>query len=349
MYIVAGITTRRVSEELSALEIPGLSFGLGSNSATSKRASEGYCCWSLALLHNRQFGNHPVSNQDLPRLPRRASDAHKGSFGHALLIGGATGMTGAIALAGMACLRSGAGLVTLGIPQYSQAIVASMNPNYMTLPLPCDVDGRLTSAAESRIRSRIEQATCVAIGPGLGRSVGSDTIVANLFKKFDGPLIVDADGLNALSESRIWLQLVHCETEPSQSLRILTPHPGEWERLSGVSAKDRDGQCAAALSLSARSKCIVLLKGHRTLITDGVDSHFNLTGNASMAVGGSGDCLTGIIMAMICQGMNGIDATRLAAHLHGIAGDLAHAELETPSTLATDLVHFLPAAFRRMA
>ncbi len=258
-------------------------------------------------------------------------------------------MTGAIALAGMACLRSGAGLVTLGIPQCSHPIVASMNPNYMTLPLPCDAEGRVTSAAEERIANLLEKASCVAIGPGLGRSVDSDSIVENLFTKFDGPVVVDADGLNALSQSNSWRQIVQGEIEPSKSVRILTPHPGEWERLSGISAKDRVGQIAAAQNIAGQTNCIILLKGHRTLITNGVDSFINLTGNASMAVGGSGDCLTGIVVALICQGMEGCAAARLAAHVHGLAGDLAHAELATPSTLATDLIQFLPAAFRSLA
>ncbi len=281
-------------------------------------------------------------------LPPREPTAHKGSFGHALLIGGATGMTGAIAIAGMACLRTGAGLVTLAVPQNSQAIVASLDPNYMTLPLPCDSTGRLISVARSRLTGHLERATCVAIGPGLGRSEASDGIVTDLFEKFEGPLIVDADGLNALSESNTWRQWDRIEKRPNGTLRILTPHPGEWERLSGVSAKDRVGQMESAKTFAARIKCIILLKGNQTLITNGQDSFINSTGNASMAVGGSGDCLTGMIAALICQGMACLDAARLGAYLHGLAGDLAHSELGTPSTLATDLIRFLPTAFRSL-
>ena len=287
-------------------------------------------------------------NQEIPRLPPRALDAHKGSFGHALLIGGATGMTGAISIAGIACLRIGAGLVTLGIPQCSHIVVASFDPNYMTLPLPCDSDGRLNSDAEIALSLLLNRASCVAIGPGLGRSDASDRVVANLFQNLEGPLLVDADGLNALSESKFWQEIVRGTTPPINRLRILTPHPGEWARLCGVSAKDRAGQVAAANDLAARTKCIVLLKGNQTLITNGKDSFINSTGNASMAVGGSGDCLTGILAALVCQGMDGMDAVRLGAHLHGLAGDLAHEELGTPSTLATDLIRYLPAAFRKL-
>ena len=287
-------------------------------------------------------------NQEIPRLPPRALDAHKGSFGHALLIGGATGMTGAISIAGIACLRIGAGLVTLGIPQCSHIVVASFDPNYMTLPLPCDSDGRLNSDAETALSVLLMRASCVAIGPGLGRSDASDRVVANLFQNLEGPLLVDADGLNALSESKFWQEIVRGTIPPINRLRILTPHPGEWARLCGVSAKDRAGQVAAANDLAARTKCIVLLKGNQTLITNGKDSFINSTGNASMAVGGSGDCLTGILAALVCQGMDGMDAVRLGAHLHGLAGDLAHEELGTPSTLATDLIRYLPAAFRKL-
>ncbi len=287
-------------------------------------------------------------NQEIPRLPPRALDAHKGSFGHALLIGGATGMTGAISIAGIACLRIGAGLVTLGIPQCSHIVVASFDPNYMTLPLPCDSDGRLNSDAEIALSLLLNRASCVAIGPGLGRSDASDRVVASLFQNLEGPLLVDADGLNALSESKFWQEIVRGTIPPINRLRILTPHPGEWARLCGVSAKDRAGQVAAANDLAARTKCIVLLKGNQTLITNGKDSFINSTGNASMAVGGSGDCLTGILAALVCQGMDGMDAVRLGAHLHGLAGDLAHEELGTPSTLATDLIRYLPAAFRKL-
>ena len=290
-----------------------------------------------------------MTNQNLPKLPPRATAAHKGLFGHALLIGGATGMTGAISIAGMACLRAGAGLVTLGIPQCSVPIVASFDPHYMTLPLSCDSNGRLNSLAEIEISSHLERSNCVAVGPGLGRSKASDEVVAHLYDEFDGSLLVDADGLNALSESKIWNEMVRGITPPARRMRILTPHPGEWERLSGVQAKDRAGQIAAAHDFAARTKCIVLLKGNQSVITNGEESFTNATGNASMAVGGSGDCLTGILAALICQGMNGMDAARLGAHLHGLAGDLAHEEIGTPSTLALDLIRFLPAAFRKLA
>ena len=286
-----------------------------------------------------------MSHLKIPVLPTRPPDSHKGTFGHAFLIGGATGMTGAIAIAGMACLRAGAGLVTLGIPACNQALVASLDPNSMTLALPNDSQGRLGFNAAEKISELLRRANCVAIGPGLGRSQYSDAIVADLFSMHPGMLIVDADGLNALSESNVWKQLINGETSRGTFPRILTPHPGEWERLSGTPASDRDAQIESAKRLAAQTKCTILLKGHATYITNGTESFINSTGNPSMAVGGNGDCLTGIIAALICQGMSAMDASRLGAHLHGLAGDLAHAELATPSTLATDLIRFLPQAF----
>ena len=282
---------------------------------------------------------------ELPVLPIRPPDSHKGTFGHAFLIGGARGMTGAIAIAGMACLRAGAGLVTLGIPECNQPLVASLDPNFMTLALPNNSEGRLGLGAGAIMSDLLSRAKCVAIGPGLGRSHDSDAIVAELFATHQGTLIVDADGLNALSDSNTWRELVTGKTLLNMPTRIITPHPGEWERLSGTLASDRGAQIESAKRLAAQTKCTILLKGHGTCITNGTESFINATGNPSMAVGGNGDCLTGIIAALICQGMSGMDASRLGAHLHGLAGDLAHAELKTPSSLATDLIRFLPQAF----
>jgi len=294
-----------------------------------------------------------MDSSSIPKLPFRPHDAHKGLFGHGVLIGGVKGLSGAIAIAGMSCLRSGAGLVTVAVPECCHAIVATLDPHYMTLPLPCDLAGSFSAEAESKLSTFLQPATrqykpCVAIGPGLGRSEASDKMVTNLFESSPYSLVVDADGLNALSESRVWERLIRGDSNPNPWERILTPHPGEWERLSGVPATDREGQISAAKSIAAQTHCIIVLKGNKTVITDGAQCFVNSTGNASMAVGGSGDCLTGIITALVCQKMSGIDAARLGTYLHGLAGDLAHTELETPSTLAMDLIRFLPAAFRAL-
>jgi ADP-dependent NAD(P)H-hydrate dehydratase len=303
---------------------------------------------------------HRFNSVNLPKLTPRKIDSHKGSFGHALLIGGATGMTGAIAIAGMSCLRAGAGLVSLGVPEPSVRAVAAFDACFMTIPLACDPNGRLASEASNQLAKPIERANCVAIGPGMGRSADSDAMVETFFHRLALPMILDADALNALSESVAWKKrgaFTETRSPPATASelggmpaihRVLTPHPGEWERLCGVAAADRPGQIEAANQIARQAHCVILLKGHHTWITDGRSSFINETGNPSMATGGSGDCLTGIIAGLICQGLSCLDATRLGAHLHGLAGDLAHRHLGTPSTLPTDLIRFLPMAFQTL-
>ena len=275
----------------------------------------------------------------LPHLPPRKSDSHKGDYGHALLIGGSRGMAGAIALAGMACLRSGAGMVRIAAPDDVVDTIASFEPSYMLTPLPCDAGGDLVvSAAQSKMEELLDWATCIAIGPGLGRSAEKTALVRWLYRTAKQPLVVDADGLNALSESP-------AELAGKAGPRILTPHPGEFARLSGTKAAPREAQIAAARELARENRLVILLKGHRTLITDGSEEAINQTGNPGMATGGCGDVLTGIITALVCQGLSPYEAAVLGAHVHGRAGDLCADELGEVSLIASDLLRFLPAAF----
>jgi NAD(P)H-hydrate epimerase len=277
----------------------------------------------------------------LPQLLPRPADAHKGSFGTALIVGGSRGMSGAVALAGMAALRGGAGLVRLAVPDVCLDAVARFEPSYMTVGLPADAGGRLAASACDAIVALVDAATVVACGPGLGRSWDLDQLVGRLYQEVRKPMVVDADGLNALSADADVLN------QPGGP-RILTPHPGEFARLTG---KKLDGQQrqAAAVELAARCRAVVVLKGHRTLITDGTRQAINTTGNPGMATGGTGDVLTGLITALWCQGLEAFDAARLGVHLHGLAGDLAAEELGQVSLIASDLVRFLPAALRRIA
>jgi NAD(P)H-hydrate epimerase len=281
----------------------------------------------------------PSPLDPLPRLPPRPRDAHKGQFGTALLIGGSRGMTGAIALAGMAALRGGAGLVRLAVPEPCLATVAAAEPSYMTLPLPADPAGRIAAAAGEALRAAAAAATVVAVGPGLGRSAELDRLVPELYRELSGPLVVDADGLNALADDPDTL------AQPGGP-RILTPHPGEFARLIGRRL-DAEQRPMAAVALAARCRATVVLKGQHTLITDGRRQAVNTTGNPGMATGGSGDVLTGLIAALWCQGLDTFDAARLGVYLHGLAGDLAAAELGEASLIASDLVRWLPQAFRR--
>jgi ADP-dependent NAD(P)H-hydrate dehydratase len=284
------------------------------------------------------MSNEPNTSPPLPRLPPRAPESHKGDFGRALLVGGSRGMSGAIALAGMATLRSGAGLVKLAVPDAVLDTVASFEPSYMTVALPCDRDGRITLAARAVIEPLIDVANCVACGPGLGRSDDLTELVVWMYSSIAQPLVLDADALNALATRP------DVQANPGGP-RVLTPHPGEFRRLIGDDTSTDDQLLVHAVEFSRRNGVVVVLKGHRTLITDGSRSVRNTTGNPGMATGGSGDVLTGIITALVCQQLSPFDAAQLGVHIHGLAGDLAAAELGQVSLIASDLVRYLPQAF----
>ena len=276
----------------------------------------------------------------LPSLPPRPSDAHKGTFGTALIIGGSRGMTGAVTLAGMAALRGGAGLVRLAVADRCLETVAGYEPSYMTAALPDDVEGRISGAAYARIVELARSATVVALGPGLGRSPDLDRLVALLYKELSLPMVCDADALNALSTNP---ELLSHHAGP----RVLTPHPGEFARLVGHKYPGEERE-VAALELASRCHVIVVLKGHRTFVTDGRRHWHNSTGNPGMATGGSGDSLTGLITALACQGLEPYDAARLGVYVHGLAGDLAAKELGEMSLIAGDIVGYLPKALKRI-
>jgi ADP-dependent NAD(P)H-hydrate dehydratase len=289
-----------------------------------------------------------VTNTPLPKLAPRKPDSHKGDFGRALLVGGSRGMSGAITLSGMATSRGGAGLVTLAVPRTIQDIVSGYNPSYMTHALSDDGE-RIDRRAAKEVIALAESATAVALGPGLGRSAALTEFVAALYTSIARPMVVDADALVALSARPEAL------TQPGGP-RVLTPHPGEFARLSPDAKKlavgNDDERSRAASEFAQRDatgKTVIVLKGHRTVITDGKRAAFNSTGNPGMATGGSGDVLTGVITALLCQGLEPFDAARLGVHLHGLSGDLAVAKLGQVSLIASDLLDYLPAAFLSIA
>ena len=280
----------------------------------------------------------------LPRLPPRHSDSHKGDFGRALLIGGSQGMAGAIALAGMACLRSGAGLVKLAVPECILDCVAGFEPSYMTLPLPCDSSGYLFAAALDQLKPQLEEATCVAVGPGLAKSAELSQLVRRLYTTLPRPLVIDADALNALAG-------IEGGLTQAAGPRILTPHPGEFRRLARYPKEakvSRVEQIDHAQELAKDHNLVIVLKGHHSVITDGTRQAINKTGNPGMATGGTGDVLTGVITALVCQGLSPFEAAVLGAHVHGLAGDLAAAELGQVSLVASDLLTYLPKAFQKL-
>jgi ADP-dependent NAD(P)H-hydrate dehydratase len=279
----------------------------------------------------------------LPSPPARPDESHKGTFGTVLIAAGSRGMSGAAALAGQGALRGGAGLVYLAVPIGIQPIVASIEPSYLTVGLPEDSAGRLERGALKELLARADAATAVAIGPGWGTSPDLVELASTLYTNVARPLVVDADALNALTKPAAGLPAA-----PEGALRVLTPHPGEFARLTKTNksalANERETR-AAEFALS--HKAIVVLKGHRTVITDGNRVAINTTGNNGLATGGTGDVLTGLITALLAAGMPAFEAAHLAAHLHGLAGDLAAGDLSRPGLIASDLPRYLGKAWQQ--
>ena len=250
-------------------------------------------------------------------------------------------MAGAIALAGMATLRSGAGLVKLATATACQPTVAAFEPSAMTIALPCDEQGRIAGSARAIIVEAAAEATAIACGPGLGRSPELVELVGWLYQNITQPMVVDADALNALAQQPAVLA-------KAVGPRILTPHPGEFGRLIGREKIELAERENLAKEFAKRTGVVLVLKGHRTVLTDGQQLALNTTGNPGMATGGTGDVLTGIITALLCQRMSPYDAARLGVHVHGLAGDLAAADLGQVAMIASDLIEYLPLAWQRV-
>ena len=267
----------------------------------------------------------------LSLLPDRNPWGHKGNFGKLLLLCGSRGYTGAAFFAAMGALRSGAGLVFLGVPESIYGIEAVKLNEPVIFPLP-DAGGRLSADAVPEILTRFPQMDAVLVGPGLGQSEGTLAVVRAVLEKAECPVVVDADGINVLSAHR---DLLRGRKLPT----ILTPHDGEFARLGGVIGEDR---MVAAAALAEELGCVVLLKGHETCITDGTDGYLNPTGNPGMAVGGSGDVLAGVITALLGAGLPPLEAAACGAWLHGAAGDRCAAELGQYGMLPTDMLSALP-------
>ena len=264
-------------------------------------------------------------------LPDRDPWGHKGNFGKILLLCGSRGFTGAAYLAAMGALRSGAGLTFLGVPESIYAIEAVKLNEPVVFPLP-DENGKLSVEAIPEILNRLPNMDAVLIGPGLGQSEGTFEVVKAVLENVQCPVVLDADGINVISGHK---DILRGRKHPT----ILTPHDGEFARLGGTIGEDR---MEAAKILAQELGCIVLLKGHRTCITDGEKGYLNQTGNPGMAVGGSGDVLAGIIVSLLGQGIAPLEAAAAGAWLHGAAGDLCAEELGQYGMLPTDMLQKLP-------
>jgi NAD(P)H-hydrate epimerase len=282
--------------------------------------------------------------KDVPRLPARRADGHKGEYGHVLVVGGSRGMIGAVAMATHAALRGGAGLASFAAPETVQLSIAGLCPCATSLPLACDSHGELAPPSVRQMLHEIEY-DVLAVGPGMGKGPGQRNLVQAALAQGE-PLVIDADGLNNLASIENWAEARQCPM-------ILTPHPGEFGRLVNRTTKevqmDREGLALATvrqwIAESPVDKPIVLvLKGHGTVVTDGQRLYVNTTGNPGMATGGTGDVLTGLTAAIVGQGLQPFDAAVLAAYVHGLAGDLAAKKFGQVSMIASDLLDFIPQA-----
>ena len=266
-------------------------------------------------------------------LPQRSKFAHKGTFGHALMISGSYGMMGAALLAGESCLRSGTGLVTLHVPKFGYGIVQTAFPEAI---VSIDQSDILFSEPPD-----LSPYSAIGIGPGLGCKPNSGKGLKMLLERTKVPLVIDADGLNILSQHPDWLELLPEGT-------ILTPHPKEFDRLAGESTDSYERHLKQR-EFASMHKVVVVLKGASTGIASPDGRYwFNTTGNSGMATGGSGDVLTGLIAGLLAQGIASLDAALAGVYLHGLAGDLAAESSSEEAVIAGDMILYLGEAFREL-
>lgn len=280
------------------------------------------------------------------RLPtpllRNNPDVHKNTFGHALIVAGSAPMLGASALAGLAAMRMGAGMVTCAVPKSLNGVLQKKtSPVLMTLPVPDQGKGIYSAGALKTIMPALNKYQAAAIGPGMGQDPGTHKFILRFIQGFLSPLVIDADGLNALARDTRVLKL---RTQAT----VLTPHPKEMSRLLGHPLPKGERHVNAMARRFAREHgCVLVLKGHKTCVTSPEgECYINRSGNAGMATAGSGDVLTGMITALLGQGINAWDAARVGVYCHGRAGDIAAKHIPKASLIATDLIEFIPAALK---
>ncbi|MCF6155484.1 MAG: NAD(P)H-hydrate dehydratase [Candidatus Brocadia sp.] len=277
----------------------------------------------------------------LPKIPSRKPDTHKGNYGRVLVLAGSSGMTGAACLCSSAALRAGAGLVTLGIPESLQGVVASKLTCVMTHPLPETHVKTLSELGRQDILDFSQQFDVIAIGPGLSQYLETKRLVLWLLQSLDRPIVLDADGINALADNPEVLQ-------KTKKQIIFTPHPGEMARLLGISSTQEIQSHRLDVSrmfVKGKNNVTLVLKGHQTIVMNEEKFYINKTGNPGMATAGAGDVLTGMIAAFLGQNFTPFEAAQIGVHLHGLAGDLAAQEMGEISMIATDIVNKLPKAF----
>ena len=268
-------------------------------------------------------------------LPPRRPSAHKGDFGHLLVVAGSEGFTGAAVLCGQAAMRGGVGLVTLAVPRAVWPVIASQCREVM--PKPFD------DWSAAALAPWLEKCDAVAVGPGLGQSKATDALVSWLLENCAKPMVLDADALNVLARDPARLR-------NARGPVVITPHPGEMSRLAGKSvAEIQSDRWNSATQFAGESQVVVVLKGSRTVVANPAGGiSINSTGNPGMASGGVGDVLTGLVGALLAQNISAFDAARLGVWMHGFAGDLAAQEIGEEALIASDVTAHLGAAFCRL-
>ena len=279
------------------------------------------------------------------QLLRRKSKAHKGNFGHVFILAGSSGLSGAAVLSCHAALRSGAGLITLGVPKgINNTIIKIKPPEVMTKPLPQTSKGTIAANAFLGIKSFLKDKDILVVGPGLSQNKSTQSLIRRLISSVDKPMVIDADGLNALAGH---LDIL-CKIKATV---VFTPHPGEMARLirKSVSFVQKNRK-KVAKDFARKYNSIIILKGHKTIVAnkDG-KIYINKTGNPGMATAGSGDVLTGIVASFLAQGLNAFKAAKFAVYMHGLAGDLAAGEKTQLSLVASDIIDCIPKAIKRLS
>ncbi len=255
----------------------------------------------------------------------RVGFSNKGDYGHAFLMAGNTCKMGAAVIAARACLRAGCGLVTVSVPHNEQIILQTTIPEAMLTVRENDEDNFLNFSA-------------AGIGPGIGITKESTQLLTYLLAEFNKPIVLDADALNIIAADKKLVAKILSNT-------ILTPHPKEFDRLFGIH-DTTEHRMSTAINKAKKYKVVIVLKGHKTLVTNGVQSFINTTGNAGLAKGGSGDALTGIITSFLAQGYSSFDAAKMGVYLHGFAADIALKEQSMESMLISDVIECIGKAFK---
>lgn len=272
-------------------------------------------------------------------IQKRKKDTDKGDYGHIFILAGSRGITGAAALCANASLRAGAGLVTLGIPSSLNIAMEAKLTEVMTLPLQETRDGSFSLKAERAIIDRVKGSDVVLLGPGLSRNAETMRLVRRLLVALKKTMVIDADGLNAISEDVHILKKI-------KNKCILTPHPGEMSRLIKRDVSYvRNNRLSVAKNFASKYNAVVVLKGAGTIVADkNTKPYVNKTGNPGMATAGSGDVLTGVIGGFLAQRLKAFDAAKLAVYVHGLAGDIAAKEKGEIGLIASDILEKIPEA-----